>query len=342
VARKLLYHITWSGIECKIFNVGRYRRAAYAETLQQSDSSSSSERDQKGLCDANFFDAHNEQAAAIREKAAEMALNDMLHWLDGGDDGDNNDEDDSGGESEQPVQSASRHSSVSYTSSSGPKLDFQQHERIAIFDATNSTHKRRQWILEQCTSPHNRPGKPTGVVFVESICDDTELLNENFRHKVLNSPDYEGVTPEEAMNDLRVRVQKYEEQYQTITDDSLSYIKIFNLSTKLLVNHIYGRMAKELVPAFMAWHIGSRPIFLCRPGQTISGILTDGEDYVARSKVDPHDPRFLDMSATTKRKVRMINYKIRQCACFASQFTQFLIVFLLFLFVFSRIYVEIR
>jgi 6-phosphofructo-2-kinase len=326
VARKLLYHITWSGIECKIFNVGRYRRAAYAETLHQSESSttasaaagsaSASERDQKGLCDADFFDANNAQATAIREKAAEMALTDMLQWLDGGDD----DEEDSGEFEQQQSSSSSpppdnimgtsRHSRTSsvmsscFGSSTAPKLDFHQHERIAIFDATNSTHKRRQWILEQCTSPINRPGKPTGVVFVESICDDTELLNENFKYKVLNSPDYEGVTPEEAMNDLRVRVQKYEEQYQTITDDSLSYIKIFNLSTKLLVNHVYGRMAKELVPAFMAWHIGSRPIFLCRPGQTISGIQTDGEDYVARSKVDPHDPRFLDMSATTKRKVR--------------------------------------
>jgi 6-phosphofructo-2-kinase len=325
VARKLLYHITWSGIECKIFNVGRYRRAAYTETLHQTESnehasseatsasSAASDRDQKGLCDANFFDAQNEQATAIREKAAEMALNDMLHWLDGGDDMD--DEDDSGDFEQQPSppdnnMGTSRHSRTSssvmssFGGSTAPKLDFQQHERIAIFDATNSTHKRRQWILEQCTSPVKRPGKPTGVVFVESICDDAELLNENFKDKILNSPDYEGVTPDEAMKDLRVRVQKYEEQYQTITDDSLSYIKIFNLSTKLLVNHVYGRMAKELVPAFMAWHIGSRPIFLCRPGQTISGIHTDGEDYVARSKVDPHDPRFLDMSATTKRKVK--------------------------------------
>jgi hypothetical protein len=82
----------------------------------------------------------------------------------------------------------------------------------------------------------------------------------------------------------------------------VSYIKVFNLSTKLMVNHIYGRMSKELVPALMAWHIGTRPVFLCRPGQTLSGIQTDGEDYVAQRTIDPSDPRFLDMSAGTKRK----------------------------------------
>jgi hypothetical protein len=63
----------------------------------------------------------------------------------------------------------------------------------------------------------------------------------------------------------------------------MSYIKIFDLSTKLMVNHIYGRMAKDVVPALMAWHIGTRPIYLCRPGQTVSGIITDAEDYVNRT-----------------------------------------------------------
>ena len=64
-------------------------------------------------------------------------------------------------------------------------------------------------------------------------------------------------------------------QYETITDDSISYIKIFDLSTKLMVNHIYGRMAKDLVPALMAWHIGSRPVYLCRAGRTVSGNPSD-------------------------------------------------------------------
>jgi hypothetical protein len=49
-------------------------------------------------------------------------------------------------------------------------------------------------------------------------------------------------------------------------------------------------------------HIGTRPIFLCRPGQTILGITTDGEDYVARDKVDASDPNFLDNSTGSKRK----------------------------------------
>jgi 6-phosphofructo-2-kinase/fructose-2,6-biphosphatase 1 len=124
---------------------------------------------------------------------------------------------------------------------------------------------------------------------------------ENFRFKVSNSPDYEGMCEKEALEDLQNRVKKYEEQYETITDDSLSYIKIFNLSSKLLVNHIYGRMAKSIVPALMAWNIGTRPVFLCRPGQTLSDVTTDSDDYV--SKVSVNESKFLNMTGHARRRL---------------------------------------
>ena len=286
VARKLVAHMRWTGNYCEIFNVGRYRRQAYAEQQNEQNEKSTAA---DGACDANFFDPNNAQAAQLRERVAELALLDMLSWLD------QEEEEDLNGSSH--TESFSRQSNISASN-----RNVLQHGRVAIFDATNSTVARRNWILEMCTSPKTRKDKPTGVVFVESVCDDKELIEENYRYKVSNSPDYENMGTEEALADLRKRVEKYESKYETIQNDMHSYIKIFNLSTKLLVNHIYGRMAKELVPALMAWHIGTRPIFLCRPGQTISGILTDGEDYVAQRRIDPSDPRFLDMSVTTKRR----------------------------------------
>ena len=126
------------------------------------------------------------------------------------------------------------------------------------------------------------------------------LLEENFRFKVQNSPDFEGMTEDEAVADLRKRVKKYEEQYETVDDDSLSYIKVFNLSTKVMVNHCYGRMSKIIVPAIMAWNIGVRPIFMCRPGKTHSSVCTDEDDYV--SYVNESDPSLADMSAHTRKK----------------------------------------
>jgi len=137
-------------------------------------------------------------------------------------------------------------------------------DSVAILDATNSTNSRRAWLLGKLK---DRPN-PIGVVFVESICDDPELLEDNFKEKIGLSPDFAGMTEEDAMKDLKLRVANYERLYETIDDDSISYIKIYNLSAKLLANQIFGRMSKSIIPCLMAWNIGTRPIWLCRAGET--------------------------------------------------------------------------
>mmetsp|Transcript_15226 Transcript_15226/g.34093 ORF Transcript_15226/g.34093 Transcript_15226/m.34093 type:complete len:316 (-) Transcript_15226:1096-2043(-) len=81
---------------------------------------------------------------------------------------------------------------------------------------------------------------------------------------------------DDAIVDLRMRVQKYEEQYETVDDDEVSYIKVFNLSSKVLANNIYGRLSKTIIPALMSWHIGTRPIWICRAGETV-GSKTRGD-----------------------------------------------------------------
>ncbi|KAL7535292.1 hypothetical protein ACHAXR_006399, partial [Thalassiosira sp. AJA248-18] len=227
IARKLQNFVTWRGSDCRVFNVGKYRRQAA-----------------DGACGADFFDSKNEAAAELRQKAASLAMQDMLKWLD------NEDQDGNCSGTTTPTH--------------------HRKDRVSIFDATNSTHERRAWVLKECTCGIKRAGKPTGIVFVESICDDKDLLHANFMTKVNNSPDYKDMDVNDAMEDLLSRVKKYEEAYETIEDDTQSYIKIFNLSSKMLVNHIYGRMAKSIVPALMAWNIGTRPVFICRTGETMN------------------------------------------------------------------------
>ena len=234
IARKLQNFLTWRGSECKVFNVGKYRRTAAA-----------------GACDANFFDSKNAAAARMRQEAASAALRDMLRWLD------NEEEGASGGASAASANA------------------LRKKDRVGIYDATNSTKDRRDWILRECTDKTCRAGKPTGVIFVESICDDKDLLHENYMTKVSGSPDYKDMDKDEAMADILKRAAPYEEAYETIDDDSQSYIKIYNLSSKILVNHIYGRMAKSIVPALMAWNIGTRPVFICRAGETMDVVERD-------------------------------------------------------------------
>ena len=223
ISRKLLHYVNWTGVRCKAFNVGKYRRQAYAEVQASMNAGAAADADDTkktdsssaGACDADFFSAENAQAAALRERVAQIALDDMLAWLD--------DEDEDYWDEMPVVMDASRHSFVSTGSCSSRNNTTRHHatyQKVAIFDATNSTAQRRQWVLEQCTSPEKRGDKKTGVVFVE--CTDQELLEENYRFKVSNSPDFKDMTIEEGMADLLKRVQNYEAQYETIDNGAFS------------------------------------------------------------------------------------------------------------------------
>ncbi|KAF1332126.1 putative 6phosphofructo2kinase/fructose2, partial [Globisporangium splendens] len=132
---------------------------------------------------------------------------------------------------------------------------------VAIFDATNTTNDRRVEVINRC----HRFSSDIKVVFLESICNDAQVLDTNFMQKVTNSPDYKDMDLEDAMADLRKRIEKYESVYEPLDNDELSYVKLINMQSKVICNHIYGNMAHMLVPFLMSVHIIDRPIYLCRP-----------------------------------------------------------------------------
>jgi predicted kinase len=190
IARKLLNYLTWRGNKCQIFNVGKYRRQAAAELRHEEHdhhADASGKRQKVGACDADFFDDSNEAASKLRQRAAEVALRDTLEWLE--DNGSNGDSSLSSLISDESLSSLD-----SFTSGHTSHSARRQTQRIAIFDATNSTRERRRWILQECAKASEASGKRTGVVFVESICDDKELLAENFNVKISSCPDFEDVS----------------------------------------------------------------------------------------------------------------------------------------------------
>jgi len=161
---------------------------------------------------------------------------------------------------------------------------------VGLFDATNTTRERRHIVVEHA----RKRGKRYRVLWVELICDDPEVLATNYKNKVSSSPDWPGLTLEEALADFQLRVKKYEDVYETITEDALSYIKLYNMSSKVMVNRIYGLVAKTVMPFLMALHIGTRPIWLVRAGQVHQGLKDDaqltaaGRQFAARLGVWIH------------------------------------------------------
>lgn len=107
--------------------------------------------------------------------------------------------------------------------------------RVAAFDATNTTFERRQHIIKVLKEAGIRSKK----IFVESICDSTNILEDNIRNVKLNTPDYRNVDPDEAVDDFKLRRANYEKVYEPLSDRDGSYIKIIN-SKQYIVNAIRG------------------------------------------------------------------------------------------------------
>jgi predicted kinase len=79
--------------------------------------------------------------------------------------------------------------------------------RVAIFDATNTTKNRRLALLQKARKEN------TMLLFVESICDDKKVLEQNYTMKLQND-DYKGMDPEKARKDFLARVEAYEKVYE--------------------------------------------------------------------------------------------------------------------------------
>lgn len=156
-------------------------------------------------------------------------------------------------------------------------LDWLEREGdLAVFDATNTTRKRRQTVYEVCKQKNPQ----LNVVFIESVCNDIKVLESNYRAKAMNSPDYCNMPLEAALEDLRQRVTEYEKVYELMSEDHLPYLSLENLNSKIVCNKISGQMMHSITSYLMSIHIQPRPIYLVRAGHC------DGENMPVHHHLD--------------------------------------------------------
>ena len=170
---------------------------------------------------SKFFSATNNEGKIVREKMAMAVQDEMYKWLQAG--------------------------------------TISNEQRIAIFDATNTTINRR-YALTQRSRKEN-----VFLLFVESICNDTEVLQRNYELKLQNE-DYKNMDPIKARKDFEARVKAYEAQYETIEDyedhNKISYIKLVNVGQKVISRNCLGYLPSQVSFYLQNVHISPRKICL--------------------------------------------------------------------------------
>nr|XP_043610215.1 6-phosphofructo-2-kinase/fructose-2,6-bisphosphatase-like isoform X2 [Erigeron canadensis] len=140
----------------------------------------------------------------------------------------------------------------------------QEGGQVGIFDATNSTSRRRNMLMKMAE------GK-CKIIFLETICTDPLIIERNIRLKIQQSPDYAEETDFEAgYQDFKRRLDNYEKMYEPVNEGS--YIKVIDMASgqggKIHVNNIGGYLPGRIVFFLVNTHLTPRPILLTRHGES--------------------------------------------------------------------------
>jgi 6-phosphofructo-2-kinase len=140
---------------------------------------------------------------------------------------------------------------------------------VGVFDATNTTVARRKMVFDRVKQ---RSGGKIKVLFLESICNDHQLIEKNILLK-LKGPDYKDMPPTLAKEDFEKRLANYEKVYETISPEEeanpdFQYIKMIDVGRKVISCNIDGFIASQIVYYFLNFNLNDRLIFVTRHGES--------------------------------------------------------------------------
>ncbi|XP_059052077.1 6-phosphofructo-2-kinase/fructose-2,6-bisphosphatase isoform X3 [Achroia grisella] len=142
---------------------------------------------------------------------------------------------------------------------------------VAVFDATNSTLDRRRMIRDIVV--HKMGFK---LFFVESICDDPTIIEQNIMEVKVSSPDYTHIQNTDVLNDFLLRIEHYKEKYEPLDErleSEYSFMKIYDTGEKVVVHKHEGHIQSRIVYYLMNIHIVPRTIYLTRHGESLHNMV---------------------------------------------------------------------
>ncbi|XP_053310363.1 6-phosphofructo-2-kinase/fructose-2,6-bisphosphatase 2 isoform X1 [Spea bombifrons] len=186
--------------------------------------------------------------------------------------------------------------------------------QIAVFDATNTTRERRDMILNFAK------GNSFKVFFVESECDDPEVIAANIMEVKVSSPDYPEINRENVMDDFLKRIECYKVTYEPLDPDSYdkdhSLIKVINVGQRFLVNRVQDYIQSKIVYYLMNIHVQPRTIYLCRHGESDcnvagriggdSGLSPQGKQFAQALRKFIEEQEIVDLKVWTSQLKRTI------------------------------------
>lgn len=133
--------------------------------------------------------------------------------------------------------------------------------QVAIYDAVNPTAEIRRGLKKRFEN------LGIGVLFVECISTNDELVARNVREVKLTSPDFQGYDYNDAVRSYLRRIELRIPDYETMAESELSYIKVINISERFVLNRApLGYLQNKIVFFLMNTHSKTGSVYFARAG----------------------------------------------------------------------------
>lgn len=133
--------------------------------------------------------------------------------------------------------------------------------QVAIYDAVNATAAIRRGLKAKLEKLN------VGVLFVECISTDDQLVARNVRDVKLSSPDFQGQDYKDAVYSYLRRIELRIPHYETMQEEELSYIKLINVSERFVLNRApLGYLQNRIVFFLINTHLKAGCVYFARAG----------------------------------------------------------------------------
>ncbi|CAG9788609.1 unnamed protein product [Diatraea saccharalis] len=141
---------------------------------------------------------------------------------------------------------------------------------VAIFDGTNITKEQRQELNEYCLSDMG-----FRILFIECVCEDQELLERNIIEILHYSADYKNMSEEEAVDDLRKKLEHYMRQYEPIDAglEDISFVRVENMGETVTAHRVAGQKESGILGYLSCMRALPQTLYFTRHGESEYNVL---------------------------------------------------------------------
>ncbi|KAG8347289.1 6-phosphofructo-2-kinase/fructose-2,6-biphosphatase [Trypanosoma vivax] len=141
---------------------------------------------------------------------------------------------------------------------------------VGIFDATNTTKERRRYLWEYFSTEMKKHKVKCRILFIESMCNDTNIITENILRAKCGNDDFKHVADtNEVIAAFNSRISEYEKVYEPVdVDEGISFIRIVDVKQHVVLHKVPCGLASRVAFFLLNLHPVAYPIYIALPGET--------------------------------------------------------------------------